>query len=99
MVRATLLFHYKAHQGDLTLEMILWELSAASGERPHRVKYRLYLGRRGRNLLRYDNEAGKGDHRHVGPEEIEEKRIFSTMEELLGEFRAECERLGWRWDE
>jgi hypothetical protein len=99
MVRAALLFHYKARQGRLILEMILWKLPAISEERPHGIKYRLYLGRGGSNLLRYDNEAGKGDHRHVGPEEVEEERTFSTMEELLAEFRTECERLGWRWDE
>ncbi|MGH8524670.1 MAG: toxin-antitoxin system TumE family protein, partial [Gammaproteobacteria bacterium] len=30
------------------------------------LKYRLYCGRGGRCLVRYDNETGKGDHRHYG---------------------------------
>jgi len=98
MVRATLLFHFKERQGDFVLEMSLWALPS-TGDRPLGVKYRLYLGKAGRHLLRYDNETGKGDHRHVGPEEIEEARSFSTVDELLEEFRDECERLGWRWSE
>jgi len=98
MVRATLMFHYKAQQGGLTLEMVLWQLPAKSPDRPHGLKYRLYLGQDGRNLLRYDNESGKGDHLHVGPREAEEAYPFSTMERLLEDFRVGCERLGWRWN-
>lgn len=97
--RATLLFHFKERRGDLVVEMSLWALPSGSPDRSLGVKYRLYFGRAGRNLLRYDNETGKGDHRHVGPTEVEEARSFSTVEELLEEFRTECERLGWRWSE
>lgn len=47
-------------------------------------------------LVRYDNEAGKGDHRHYG--DREEPYRFSSIECLLDEFRQECTRLaGWRW--
>jgi Family of unknown function (DUF6516) len=98
MARALLLFHYKAQQGDLTVEMVLWQLPARSADRPHGVKYRLHLGRDGKNLLRYDNETRKGDHRHIGAEESEETYAFSTTERLLADFHGEYERLGWRWD-
>lgn len=98
MPRALLLFHYKARQGDLSVEMVLWQLPTRSADRPHGIKYRFHIGRNGENLLRYDNETGKGDHRHIGAEESEEAYSFSTMEKLLQDFRRECERLGWRWD-
>jgi len=99
MAQATLLFRLKARQGELVLEMVLWQLPAASPQRVHSIKYRLYLGANGQNLIRYDNETGKGDHRHIGAGELEETYSFSTIEELLADFRRDCERLGWRWDE
>ncbi len=51
--------------------MVLWQLPRATKDRPHGIKYRLYLGRAGQALVRYDNETGKGDHRHVGIDEAQ----------------------------
>jgi hypothetical protein len=42
--------------------------------------------------VRYDNERGKGDHRHIG--EREEGYAFVTLEQLLADFRRDVE--GWR---
>ena len=50
-----------------------------------------YCGRAGRCLVRYDNEAGKGDHRHVG--EREEPYRFKSLAGLLGDFAAEVAQL------
>src|ERR1700686_2296811 len=64
--RATLLFHEKVVRADGSIiELIIWRLPRATGDRRHGLKYRLYYGRGGKCLVRYDNEAGKGDHRHV----------------------------------
>ena len=63
------------------------------------LKYRLYMGRAGQTLVRYDNEAGKGDHRHLGGGEVEVPYEFSSLEKVLSAFRVECEQLGWRWSE
>lgn len=97
MAQATLLLDYKSAQGKLVLQMVLWRLPASSVDRPHAFKYRLYLGRDGGNLVRYDNETGKGDHRHVGPEEAEEAYTFTTVDKLLQDFKADCTQHGWRW--
>jgi hypothetical protein len=35
-------------------------------------------------VLRYDNETGKGDHRHVG--DVETSYSFSSYEKLLTDF-------------
>lgn len=72
---------------------------ASTKDRPHGLKYRLYLGRAGQTLVRYDNETGKGDHRHLGSDETEIPYAFSSLERLLDDFRVECERHGWRWSE
>ncbi|HEX3527625.1 MAG TPA: DUF6516 family protein [Thermoanaerobaculia bacterium] len=47
----------------------------------HWYKYRLYYGAAGRTHVRYDNERGKGDHRHLG--DGEEANVFSTVEQSL----------------
>jgi hypothetical protein len=41
--------------------------------------------------MRYDNEAGKGDHRHVG--DREEQYTFTGIDQLLADFRRDVERL------
>ena len=43
-----------------------------------------------RCVLRYDNEAGKGDHCHVG--EKEQAYLFSTPQRLIADFLADIER-------
>ncbi len=50
------------------------------------LKYRLVYIVSGRRVLGYDNERGKGDHRHVG--DREEPFAFSSIEDLLAEFRG-----------
>ena len=52
-------------------------------------RYRLALVADGECVLRYDNEAGKGDHRHVG--EKEERHRFRSAEQLLADFWADVE--------
>lgn len=95
-MKARQLLRYKGQQGDLVVEMVLWELPESTDDRPHGLKYRLFCARRGECLVRYDNEAGKGDHRHYG--EREEPYPFKTVERLLADFRADCARLaGWSW--
>jgi hypothetical protein len=39
----------------------------------------------------YDNEPGKGDHRHI--EGKEERYAFSTVETLMADFLADVRRL------
>ncbi|MGH9387746.1 MAG: toxin-antitoxin system TumE family protein [Vicinamibacterales bacterium] len=46
----------------------------------------------GECVLRYDNEPGKGDHRHVGDGEI--SYAFSSYEKLLADFWADVD--AWR---
>ena len=72
------------------MEMVIWKLPAPDAERPHGYKYRLYYGRQGRRLVGYDNERGKGDHRHYG--EIEEFYRFVSVDQLLADFLADVHR-------
>jgi len=99
MAKVTLILDFKATQGELLVQMVLWQLPRPTKDRPHGLKYRLYLGRAGQTLVRYDNEAGKGNHRHIGSGEIQAPYDFSLPEQLLNDFRRECAQLGWRWTE
>jgi len=73
------------------VERVVYQLPSATVERPHGLKYRLYCGRRGHCLVRYDNEAGKGDHVHCG--ETERPYRFVSLEQLLRDFDRDVRRL------
>ena len=71
------------------LELVVWQLEHAVPGSPHGFKYRLYFGRDGHTLVRYDNERGKGDHRHVDGREL--PYGFKTLEALIEDFFADVE--------
>lgn len=77
--------------GGVTVEIVVWELPGSTAERPHRLKYRLYCGKDGECVVRYDNETGKGDHRHYG--DREERYSFVSFAKLAEDFLADVERL------
>lgn len=69
------------------VEIRVWRLPRSSDERPHGLKYSLFFGRRGERIVGYDNEAGKGDHRHYREREL--PYAFSSLERLLADFEAD----------
>jgi len=97
-MKATQLLRRKFSQGDTLVEMVIWKLPKSSHSHPHGIKYRLYCGRGGECIVRYDNEAGKGDHRHYGA--AEEPYTFSGLDRLVDDFMQDCARLAdWRWND
>ncbi|MDA1186043.1 MAG: DUF6516 family protein [Acidobacteria bacterium] len=77
---------------DAFVEIVIWRVSRPVKGSTHGFKYRLALVVSGECVLRYDNETGKGDHRHVG--DVESSYSFSTHETLLADFWADVD--GWR---
>jgi hypothetical protein len=74
------------------VEMVVWRLpSSVTGSR-HSFKYRLALVVNGCCVLRYDNERGKGDHKHVGENDI--PYVFTTPQALLDDFWNDVD--SWR---
>ena len=57
----------------------------------HGLKYRLYYGYPDQCLVRYDNERGKGDHRHYGKRE--ETYPWVSVQRLIDDFKADIEQL------
>lgn len=73
-------------------EMVVWRLPAPVAGSPRGFKYRLALVVNGRCVLRYDNEHGKGDHKHVGGNDI--PYVFATPQALLADFWNDAD--SWR---
>ncbi|WP_245731705.1 toxin-antitoxin system TumE family protein [Thiocapsa roseopersicina] len=48
-------------------------------------------GRHGACLVRYDNETGKGDHKHVG--DLETSYRFRSLQALSTDFRTDVRNL------
>ncbi|MEA3643275.1 MAG: DUF6516 family protein [Lamprobacter sp.] len=88
---ASLLAHAKEIRDDGSIvEMVVWELSEPLPPCRHRYKYRLFFGTSNSCQVRYDNERGKGDHRHLADEE--QPYVFTTIEQLIADFRADIAR-------
>jgi|ERR1700733_1983038 Family of unknown function (DUF6516) len=74
---------------DCFVEIVVWRLPQPARGSTHRFKYRLALVQNGVCVLRYDNEAGKGGHRHIG--DVEEAYDFRAPEALLADFWADVD--------
>ena len=67
--------------------MVLWRVPQAVPPSAHELKYSLFYGRPGVREVGYDNERGKGDHRHFRG--VETPYGFSTVERLFDDFAAD----------
>jgi hypothetical protein len=90
---AALLLHER-HQvsQDSFAELRIWRVRSPVRGSDHVYKYSLAYVVAGECVLRYDNEAGKGDHRHVGRNEY--SYAFRDPAQLLRDFWSDVDR--WR---
>ena len=72
------------------VEMVVWRLPSPLEGSRHGFKYRLALVVKGACVLRYDNERGKGDHKHIGGKRILYE--FTSFESLLDDFWKEVDK-------
>lgn len=79
-----------AYSESAFAELVLWRLPKPIEGSVHGFKYRLAYVVHGVCVLRYDNEAGKGDHRHV--DGTERTYAFTTPEQLIADFQRDIER-------
>lgn len=75
------------------VEMVVWRVPAPISGSIHFFKYRLALVVNHCCVLRYDNETGKGDHKHMGEQEI--PYAFTTPQALLNNFWNDVDN--WRF--
>jgi hypothetical protein len=91
-MKAGLLFHQRIDYDDgAIVEMVLWRVPKPVPPARHSLKYSLFYGRPGVREIGYDNERGKGDHRHF--QGVETVYAFTTVEQLVTDFWSDVHRL------
>jgi hypothetical protein len=91
-MKAELLLHQRIDYDDgAIVEMVLWRVPSPVPPSIHGLKYSLFYGRPGVREIGYDNERGKGDHRHY--RNVEMAYQFSTVEQLIADFWSDVRAL------
>ena len=72
-------------------EIVIWQLPAPLDGSTHDFKYRLAYVINNQCVLRYDNEAGKGNHAHINGQEVSYN--FVSTEQLVDDFFAQIKRM------
>ena len=75
---------------DAFAEVAVWRVKQSVPPSEHALEYRLAYAVAGECVLRYDNERGKGDHRHVGSDET--PYAFAMPDQLMADFSADIAR-------
>lgn len=91
MSKAELIYRFK-HEGpdDEIVEMVIWRLPSPVPPSVHPLKYRLFYGRNGERIVGYDNERGKGDHKHI--RDLELPYVFVDVDQLIADFKADIRK-------
>jgi hypothetical protein len=90
-MKATLLLRERIAFSEASFaELVLWQLGQPLPGSSHRYKYRLAFVRSGVCVVRFDDEAGKGDHWHVRGTESSYR--FVSPEVLIQDFLREARR-------
>ena len=75
---------------DAFVEIVVWRVPKPVTGSTHCFKYRLAYVVGGKCVVLYDNERGKGDHRHLGPMQFPYR--FSSPESLMADFNTDIAR-------
>jgi hypothetical protein len=87
-MKAELIFREKQTLDGYIREMMVWRLHKPVSGCRHQFKYRFFFGRDdGTCLVRYDNERGKGDHKHL--EGVELPYLFRSLDATFADFLTE----------
>jgi len=69
-MKATLIYRFEQDFDDhASVRMMIWQVPSAVPPSEHPYKYRLVYLEDGNRVIGFDNERGKGDHRHDGIDE------------------------------
>jgi hypothetical protein len=91
-MKGELIFREKQVLDGYIREMIIWRLSKPVSGCRHQFKYRFFFGREdGTSLVRYDNERGKGDHKHIKGAEF--PYLFRSLDATFADFLTEVDIL------
>lgn len=71
------------------IELVAWRVPTPLKGSTHYFKYRFAYVVNDICVLRYDNERGKGDHRHIRG--VESPYKFSSLDALIADFTKDVE--------
>lgn len=83
-MKATLVVRSKDAYGNGFVEIVVWRVRQPVPPSEHPYKYRLAYVVDGKRVVGYDNEQGKGDHRHLGKRELPYR--FVNPRQLVSDF-------------
>ena len=72
------------------VEMVVWRVPRPVTPSAHGFKYRLVFVREGQRLVGYDNERGKGDHKHL--RDVQVNYTFVDIQTLVEDFLRDVEQ-------
>ena len=97
-MKAVRIFYDKTVLPDgAIVRMTIWQLPRSTQERPHGLKFTLFYGGPDGRIVGYDNESGKGDHKHI--RDVETRYKFIDVETMVADFLADVERIRNEHDE
>ena len=84
-MKATLVYRFEQDFDDgAILRMVIWQVPSPLAPSAHAYKYRLVYLEHGQRVIGFDNERGKGDHRHDG--DVESAYRFVDVATLIRDF-------------
>lgn len=88
-MKATKIIHTKEEYGDGLIEVVIWNVPEPVPPSEHAFKYRLVYIVDGKRVVGYDNERGKGDHKHLN--DLELPYTFVSPAQLIADFMQDVE--------
>lgn len=90
-MKATKLFHSKDKYGRGLIEIVIWKTPKPVTPSDHFYKYSLVYIVDGVRVVGYDNEKGKGDHKHLYGQE--ENYEFISTQQLVADFMGDVKEV------
>jgi len=90
-MKAALLRRVRFPHREGRVEGVLWRVPQPVPPATHDYKYRLVYLVDGKRVVGYDNERGKGDHKHL--REAELPYVFTDPLQLMADFMTDVEEI------
>ncbi len=90
-MKAKLIYRVKEAYLRGVIEAVIWEVPEPVQPSVHGIKYRLVYLVDEKRLVGYDNERGKGDHKHLRG--VQSSYEFTDVPTLLHDFLRDIEEV------
>ena len=90
-MKATKITEHRSVEADGSIiQFVIWKVPSPVPPTEHGFKYRMVYIQKGIRVVGFDNERGKGDHKHFDGQE--HPYTFTTIGQLIEDFLAEVQR-------